>query len=52
MWSKAEKKFWPWSHVGSKIIAGIKVAKTALVQRKKYSFTSVSPLLSSTNQSL
>lgn len=50
MWSKAEKEFWPWSHVGSKIIVRIKVAKTALVQRKKYSFTSASPL-SSTNQS-
>lgn len=47
MWSKAEKEFWPWSHVGSKIIVRIKVAKPALVQRKKYSFTSASPLLSS-----
>lgn len=31
----------------SKIIVRIKVAKKALVQRKRYSFTSASPLLSS-----
>lgn len=34
MWSRAEKEFWPWSHVGSKIIVRIKVAKTAFLQRK------------------
>lgn len=35
MWPRAEKKFWPWRYVGSKIIVRKKAVKTALLQRKK-----------------